>query len=198
VRAGVYRIAVTVGDSVATTEVVVEEDPRLEISDNDRLAHLDAVLQVGAMMAASVDGDKVVQDLEKQLRSLEEKESLPEEVTSAVESIFRKLVELEMKLSRTGGLERRLGATGPPPAGRPVPLYPRLTGLYVSLNGYTEPPNSEQQERMHALSIELNDLLSRLNKIVEEEVPHLNQLLNQNKVPQIQPGQRIDWAPVGQ
>jgi len=183
---------------VAATEVVAEEDPRVEIPDDDRLAHLEAVLHVGEMMAASIDGDKVVQDLESQLRSLEEKQTLPEEVSSAVESIARKLVELEMKLSRTGGLERRLGATGPPPAGRPVPLYPRLTGLYVSLNGYTEPPNPEQQERMHALSIELNDLLSALNKIVEEEVPNLNQLLNQNNVPQIQPGQRIDLAPVGQ
>jgi hypothetical protein len=51
---------------------------------------------------------------------------------------------------------------------------------------------------MQALSIELNDLLSALNQVVEEEVPNLNRLLNQNKVPLIQPGRRIDVAPVGQ
>jgi len=148
------------------------------------------------MMAASIDGDKVVQELQNQLRSLEEKPSIPEEASSAIESISRVLERLERKLSRTGGLERRLGATGPPPAGRPVPLYPRLTGLYVSLNRYTKPPNQEQRERIRDLSIELNGLLSDLNLVVEKEVPNLNQLLNQMNVPRIDPGRRINLAPV--
>ncbi len=194
---GVYTIKVAKGTSEATTRVLVEEDPRIELTEDDRRAHLDAVLQVGEMMASSTDGDKVVQELQSQLRSLEEKSSLPEEVSTAIESISRVLEKLERKLSRTGGLERRLGATGPPPPGRPVPLYPRLTGLYVSLNGYTKPPNQEQRERLRALSAELDGLLSDLNQVIEKEVPNLNQLLNQMNVPRIEPGRRIDLAPVG-
>jgi hypothetical protein len=48
---------------------------------------------------------------------------------------------------------------------------------------------------MRALSSELENLLKDLNKIVEEDVPNLNQLMNQNNVPLIDPGQRIDLVP---
>ncbi len=72
--------------------------------------------------------------------------------------------------------------------GLTVPLYPRLTGLYVSLNRYTKPPSQEEQERIRALSFELDSLLGDLHKIVEEDVPALNELIHQNNVPLIGPG----------
>ena len=41
---------------------------------------------------------------------------------------------------------------------------------------------------MQALSFELDGLLRELNKIIEEDVPALNQLIHQNNVPLIGPG----------
>jgi hypothetical protein len=175
---GVYTVKVAAGESEIVKNVVVEEDSRIEISDEDRQSHLDTVLRVGKMMAACNQGDATVQKLERQLHSLEEKSTVSEEARSAVESISRKLENLEMKLSRTGGIERRLGATGPPPKGRPVPLYPRLTGLYVSLNRYTKAPNQDERERIQVLSDELDQLLRDLHKIVEEDMPALDQLIH--------------------
>jgi hypothetical protein len=175
---GVYTVKVTAGESQNVKNVVVEEDPRIEISDDARRSHLEAVLRVGEMMAACDQGDATVQKLERRLSSLEDESSVPEEIRAAIESISRKLEKLEMKLSRTGGIERRLGATGPPPRDRPVPLYPRLTGLYVSLNRYTKPPNQDEQERIHALSIELDHLLRDLREIEEEDLPALNQRIH--------------------
>ena len=129
------------------------------------------------MMAASNEGDEAIQKLQAQLRPLRNRETIPEEAHSAADSVFGTLDRLERTLSRKGGLERRLGSAGPPPAGSPVPIYIRLNDLYSRLNGYTEAPNQEQRERLRGLSEELDGLLTRLKRLTEEDVPNLHRLM---------------------
>ena len=128
-------------------------------------------------MAASNEGDETIPELKDQLAPFQNRRSLPGDARAAADSVFLTLDQLEQVLSRKGGLERRPGSAGPPPVGRPIPIYVRLNSLYVTLNSYTEAPNQEEMERMGLLSEELDDLLARLKRLVEMDVPRLLQLL---------------------
>lgn len=174
---GTYTVKVAAGDLEESTTVEVLEDPRIEISDQDRRERLDAVLRLGRMMAASNEGDETIQALKHQLEPVRNRRPLPGDARAAADSVFFTLDQLEQVLSRKGGLERRLGSAGPPPVGRPIPIYVRLNSLYVTLNSYTEAPNQQELERLRMLSEELDDLLARLKRLAEIDVPKLLQLL---------------------
>lgn len=173
---GTYTVQVALGGLEKSTTVEVLEDPRIEISRQDSRERLDAILRLGRLMATANDGDRGLQDLKEELGRLRDRKSLPGEARAVTDSVFETLDRLEWTLSRTGGLERSLGSAGPPPPGRPIPIYVRLNGLYNALNSFTEAPSREQRDRMEKLSRELDELLARLRRLVEVEVPRLRHL----------------------
>jgi len=193
---GEYRVKIAAGGREATTAVKVEDDPRIQISEADRRAQLDALLLLGRLLTAVDNGQKTAYVLKNQLSSLQDSlkkvPSVPEAVTAATKSLTEKVDQLEGKLSRTGGRQTPLGAAGPPPRGTPTPLYVRLNRLYGGLESYSEAPSQEQLERIEGLSREARGLVAQLNTVIDEEVPSLNRLMNQNSVPQLQPGKRVE------
>jgi photosystem II stability/assembly factor-like uncharacterized protein len=193
---GEYALKVASGGKEATAQVKVEDDPRIQVSDADRRAQLEALLRLSRMLTAIDTGQKAAFALKNQLGTLQESlkkaPSVPEAVTAAAKAMAEKVGQLEGKLSRTGGVRTGLGSAGPPPRGTPTPLYLRLNRLYGSLESYTEAPSPEQLERAEALSQELRGLLGELNQLIEEDVPGLNRLINQNNVPQILTGKPVE------
>lgn len=189
---GTYTAAVDAGQLHATTTISVLEDSRIQVSAADRRAHLDTVLRVGRLLAALANGDKATDQLSKQLAAAREalmrRPAPPPSVVAPLDALAAKIDALVMRLSRTGGLRRQLGHTGPPPPGRPTPLYPRINRLYLSLEGHTAAPTAAEQERTAALSHELRTLLVDLNRIIAEDVSRLNGLLKQAGVAPIDPG----------
>ena len=123
---GVYTVKVAAGGSEVVTNVVVEEDPRIEISDADRQSHLNAVLHVGKMMTACNQGDRRSGSSRANCFSLEEKPSIPEEINSAIEPISRRLEDtrdetLSHRWSRTTSWRHRTSAARQTRTALPAP-----------------------------------------------------------------------------
>ena len=181
---GSYTVKVSVGDNDATRTVRVVDDPRIEISAADRRAQFDTLMRLSRLVTAIDTGHKAAADMESQLASLkdfvEEAEDTPESVTSVVESAAEKIEELEQNLARTR--QQR----------RPRTLYSRITRLYSAIGGYTEAPGPSLQGRVDALSKELNGFLEGLNKFIDEEIPNVNQAIQQGNIPRITPRQRVE------
>jgi hypothetical protein len=193
---GEYTVQVAAGSRQAKVTVRVEEDPRIQVSEADRKAQLEALLRAGRLLTAIDSGQKSAQSLRTQLATLQESlKRLPagsESVGKEAAALADKVSRLEARLSRTGGVRQGLGAAGPPPAGTPTPLFQKISRLYGSLGSYTEAPGSEAKERLEALSGELKGLLDQLNQVVEQDVPSLNRLMNQQQVPLIQAGKPVE------
>jgi hypothetical protein len=188
---GDYTIKVEVGDLAASRPVRLEEDPRITISAADRRAQFDTIQQLSGLIAAMDQGHKKAAELKSQVSSLQESlknQEPPETVTTAVGGFAEKVDDMEKKLSRDGGLGRIRY-----PQQRP--LYSRLTRLYGTLNGYTEAPSAAHREHIDAYSGELRGLLDQLNEVITEDVANLNRILQENAVPRITSGSRVDLPP---
>jgi hypothetical protein len=161
------------------------------VSAADRRAQFDTIQQVGGLVAAMYHGHETAAELKSQVVSLQEslkKQDPPEAVTTAVDGFVEKIDDLEEKLSRSGGLGRVRW-----PNQRA--LYSRLTRLYGTLNGYTEAPSAAHREHIDAYTAELRALLDQLNAVIDEDVPSLNRVLQENAVPRILSGSRVGLPP---
>ncbi|MBI2834268.1 MAG: hypothetical protein HYX76_07560 [Acidobacteria bacterium] len=196
---GVYTVKISAGGLQTTQTVKVVEDPRVQVSESDRRANLQAVVRLGRMLAQSESGERAITNLQSQLATVRETlgadPRASRAVGAALQAVSAKVDALEQRLSHTGGITRQLGHTGPPPSGRPVPIYPRINRLYGELNTYTRAPLPEQQARMEAFSKELLALLGELNGLIEGDVPKLNRVLTQNKLRPVDPGPRVEPPP---
>jgi hypothetical protein len=179
---GTYTIQIKVGDLGASRTVRVEDDPRIEISDADRRARFETMERVGKLIASMDQGHEIAADLKGQMASLEvslkDSKDVPEAVSSAVNELSGKAEELEKKLSRDGGIARVRY-----PQSRP--LFSQLTGLYRSLDSYTEAPGADHIERIDYYDRELQVLLQDLRSVLDEDVSKLNRVLHENDVPRI-------------
>ncbi len=189
---GAYTIKIKVGDQEASRTVRLEDDPRIEVSDADRRAQFEAMQRVGKLIASMDQGYQKAVDLESQMASLEESlkgsKDIPEAVSSAVKELSEKVEELGKKLSRDGGVER---VRYP----QPRPLFSQLTGLYRSLDSYTEAPGPDQIERIDFYDGELQTLLRDLERVLDEDVRSLNRILLENNVQRIVPRRNKESEP---
>jgi coenzyme F420-reducing hydrogenase alpha subunit len=60
-----------------------------------------------------------------------------------------------------------------------------------AVGGYTSVPSQRQLQQIQKNSEQLKALVERLNKIIEEAVPRLNKLMNENNIPHVIPGEKI-------
>ncbi|MFQ5791465.1 MAG: hypothetical protein ACE5JI_13415, partial [Acidobacteriota bacterium] len=193
VLSGEYTVRVSVGGHEESKTVRVKEDPRIQISAADRRLHHRALLRLSRLIASMDRGHTGAADLLEQVKSLQESlkqsEEVAEIVETSVQSVMEKLSQAERELSRNEG-RRRFFSDGKPP-----PLFVRLTRLYRALDGYTEAPGARQQDRIEALSRELAGRLDHLNTLIEEDIPALNRTIQENGVPRINPGKKVEAEP---
>ena len=55
-----------------------------------------------------------------------------------------------------------------------------------TLDAYTEAPSADRQIQIDALASELNDLLSELNQVIDEDLANLHRMIQENNIPRIQ------------
>ena len=60
-----------------------------------------------------------------------------------------------------------------------------------AVGGYTSAPSPRQLQQVQKNSEQLMALVERLNKIIEEAIPRLNKLMNENNIPHLIPGEKI-------
>ena len=181
---GDYRVRVSVAGRDVTKRVRVTDDPRIELSQTDRRARLDAVLRLKPLITAMDRGHESADNLTGELTSLQESftdvEGVSEAITSEVESLLEKVGELQEQLSRSGDLWEHYVGSGFRP------------GLYRALEGYSEAPSADQLQEADRFASELRQLLQGLNTIIGEEVPALERRLQEQGLMRIGAGQAVE------
>ena len=175
---GLYTVRITAGSLQDSTTVRVQDDPRINVSLAVRLAHRDALLGLGGLMARLDQVHQTAEGIKEQLgllsESLEDIE-VPDAVSSLVESTREHVDDLEARLARSGGFG---GAT-------PRPLSSRMTRVYRNLASYTESPNAFQLQRVESYNRELEDLVLELNQLIANEIATLNSTIDQQGIQRI-------------
>jgi photosystem II stability/assembly factor-like uncharacterized protein len=194
VEPGEYSIKIKAGDKEATEKVTVEDDPRLQLSAEDRATRNAAIEQLYAM-AKSTDKDRKtilgVQSALKTTRENWKKESAKANGTKIPEDIVKTADELQKKVDQVATKYQReqqgLGNAGPPFEWKPDPLPSQVQDLLEDLDGFAAVPGGQQREKLAELTPLVSDASAQVKKIVDEDLAALNKKMNDAGIPHIVP-----------
>jgi hypothetical protein len=67
----------------------------------------------------------------------------------------------------------------------------RLSTVSRAIGGYPAAPSEHNVQQIKKNAEELKTLIGRINKIIEVDIPKLNELMNKNNIPRIFVGKKI-------
>jgi len=196
VEPGEYSIKIKAGSKEATQKVVVEDDPRMQMSATDRAGRREAIEQLYALAKTADKDRKTIEGIKEGLKTAREQwkkdagkpdmPKIPEEIQKAAEELQKKVDAVAEKYVR----EREgLGNAGPPFVWKPEPLPQQVQGLLRDLDGFWAAPGGQQKDKLAELPPLLSDASAQVKKIAEEDLPALNKKMNDAGIPHIVPVQ---------
>ncbi len=194
VEPGEYTIKIKAGDKEATQKVVVEDDPRMQISAGDRAARREAIEQLYALAKTADKDRKIIVGIQGGLKAAREQwkkdagkpdmPKIPEEIQKAADELQKKVDAVAEKYVRA---QQGLGNAGPPLVWKPEPLPNQAQGLLRELDGFWAAPGGQQKEKLAELTPLISDASAQVKKIAEEDLPALNKKMNEAGIPHIVP-----------
>ena len=154
---GVYNVKITIGDATATTQVEIQMDPRIEVSQDVLIARRDMLRTVTKMSAeVSVMSSKLTADIatvDKVLAALQGKRGRAVNELKTKSNETKEALQALTKIIGQGG---RFGRGGNP--NDPTPLTTRVSSLSRSISGSYDMPGRTQDmlmEQASALKVEV-------------------------------------------
>ncbi len=199
VEPGKYTIKIKAGSKEASQEVVVEDDPRLQLSPADYAARREAITQLYAMAKTADKDRKTIEGIKEGLKAAREQwkkdaakpdaaksdaPKIPEDIQKAADELQKKVDTVAEKYVR----EREgLGNAGPPFEWKPEPLPQQIQSLLRDLDGFWAAPGGQQKEKLAELTPLVSDNSAQVKKISEEDLPAFNKKMNDAGIPHIVP-----------
>jgi hypothetical protein len=192
VEPGKYTIKIKAGNKEAAQEVVVEDDPRMQMSAADRAARREAIDQLYALAKTADKDRKTIEGIKGGLKAARDQwkkdagkpdaPKIPEEIQKAAEELQKKVDAVAEKYVR----EREgLGNAGPPFVWKPEPLPQQVQGLLRDLDGFWAAPGGQQKDKLAEVTPLVSEASAQVKKIAEEELPALNKKMNDAGIPHI-------------
>ncbi|MGH9675898.1 MAG: hypothetical protein ACRD36_02250, partial [Candidatus Acidiferrum sp.] len=193
---GEYTIKIKAGSQEATQKVLVEDDPRMQMSAADRAARREAIDQLYALAKTADKDRKTIEGIKTGLKAARDEwkknagkpdmPKIPEEIVKAADELQKKVDAVAEKYvhEREG-----LGNAGPPFVWKPAPLPNQVQGLLRDMDGFWAAPGGQQKDKLAELTPLISDASTQVKKIAEEDLPALNKKMNEAGVPHIIPVQ---------
>jgi photosystem II stability/assembly factor-like uncharacterized protein len=204
VEPGEYTVKIKAGAKEAAQKVVVEEDPRVQITAAERAARREAISKLYEIAKIAGKDRQTISGLKDALTAAREqwkKEGakagglkIPEEIQKAAEELQKKVDAVAEKYLRP---REALGSAGPPLEWKPAPLPNRVQELLAELDSYTAAPGGQQKEKMAELAPLVTEASAQVKKLAEEDLPALNKKMNEAGIPHIVPAAGAQPAPGG-
>jgi len=184
---GEYTVTISAAGKTDTKTVIVEEDPRVQFSNEDRAKRRAAVTTLAAMAKEADGGRKKAVAMQTALVALTDSwklpaaPAIPEAVKKAAEDLLAKVKVAAAVFENAGG-GRGGGGAGAAPPFTPPPVTQKINRLMGSIDGYSSAPTSRQMSDIEQCSAELKAGLAEVNKLWDE-VPKLNKQMLDAGVP---------------
>lgn len=192
VQPGSYTIKIVAGDKTASGNVVVQEDPRIQIVEADRGKLADAITRVYALQKSADAARKTMRSLNTQITALQTSLKDNPEVSKQTNDSIQKLADQLSQIQKKLISPPDTGGAGPALPDEPRPLLSQINGLAGGLDSYTAAPTADEMVRIDDLGKQLNDLIAELNKFVETDVANLNKQLREGGLQFLNPGKRLE------
>jgi hypothetical protein len=167
VMPGMYTVTMTAGGTTMSTEFEVKLDPRVDVSSADLMARQDAMMSAYALMKPQYEAGQAMRRIREQLTEADEMltDDTPSEVRDEIRDIRRELTEIQSAMGGGGGGRRGRGGGG-----------------FGSFEGWTGLPTADALFRLEQQWERLPGAVDRINVVITERMPALNQMLDQHGV----------------
>jgi hypothetical protein len=173
---------------------VVEEDARVQVSDEDRAARRAAIDQLYELARTAAKDRKTIEGLKDALTVAREKwkadagkpdaTRIPDDIRKTADDLQKKVDAVALKFVRE---KQGLGNAGPPFEWKPDPLPDQTQDLLENLDEFVAAPGGQQREKLAELAPLVSDASAQVKKLVEEDLPALNKKMNEAGIPHIVP-----------
>jgi photosystem II stability/assembly factor-like uncharacterized protein len=175
---GEYTAKLIVGDKTQSKRLQVTLDPALEVTEAEIKAQFDASMQLRDMVSSLNIALHALDGIELQIKNLnktikQEGSTIPQDVHDSLKEMTNNVSDLQKMMFR----EREAS----------IYLAPRLLDKVSSLYGTIErgnaAPTQHQMDYLKKLQGELKEAVQKVNALISQDIPKLNEVLQNNNLP---------------
>jgi photosystem II stability/assembly factor-like uncharacterized protein len=180
---GEYTVTISAAGKTDSRTVVVEEDPRVQISEEDRARKRKAIETLVTMTKDADAARRKAAAMNAALTGLTESwkqpnaAAVPESIKKAADDLMTKVKAAVATFETAGGGGRGAGGgAGPPLAYVPPPVTQKIARLMGTIDSYSAAPTSRQMADIEEASAQLRKGTEAVNQLWDE-VPKLNKMM---------------------
>jgi hypothetical protein len=179
-----------VAGKTETKTVLVEDDPRLTVSPDDRSKRRTAITKLYTMTRQAEEGRRKIVAMNTAVTALTDNwkrqpaaPPVPDSVKKAADDTLAKIKAVLATFENPAGGGRGAGGgAGAPPPYTPPPVNQKINRLMGAIDNFSGPPTSRQLADVEECAVQLQKGLDELAKL-DGEVPRLNKLIQDAGVP---------------
>jgi hypothetical protein len=184
---GSYVVTVAAGGKTDSRTFTVEEDPRVQFSDDDRAKRRKTLTTLSGMTRDADAARRKIVGINTALTNLTESwkqpnaPAVPDAVKKAAEDLMAKVKPAFATFEAPAGGGRGGGA-GPGGPFVPPPVTQKISRLANAIDGYTAAPTSRQMADLAEAQAQLQAGIAEVNRLWDE-VPKFNKTMQDAGVP---------------
>ena len=178
---GKYFYKIKADKDSAEGSFIIKANPVYKTTQQDYEDQLNFLLAIRDKFNAIQKANKNIADLRKQINDFTDKQgkNLPASIKSQADTIIKQLTTIEEALHQTKAKSDQ------DVLNYPIRLDDKLAGLYKFAASGNTAPALQGKETFTELSGQTDVQLNKLKKLLDEELPKLNQLIRDKSLPAI-------------
>ncbi|HEV1283849.1 MAG TPA: hypothetical protein VNU44_01000 [Bryobacteraceae bacterium] len=184
---GSYVVTVSAAGKTDSKPFTIEEDPRVQVTDDDRAKRRRALTTLSGMTRDADAARRKIVGMNTALTNLTDSwkspnaPPVPDAVKKAAEDLMAKVKPALATFEAPAGGGRGGGA-GPGGPFVPPPVTQKIARLMTTIDGYSAAPTSRQMADLNEASTQLQAGIAEVNRLWDE-VPKLNKAMQDAGVP---------------
>ena len=190
---GDYTVKIKLGDKELTKTIKVIEDPRVNFSADDRAKKKAALAKLQPLVTRAQMASQTIASLRTNLNNAIEAwkrpgaATVPDNVKKAADDFLKKIDAAYPNWGTPPSEVANLSSAGPPLVERPPTLVQRVAQLMGAIENTSAAPTDYELAQIEILVAKIPPAADEVAKFVREDLPALNAMMNEAKIPHILP-----------
>lgn len=186
---GTYTVKIKLGQKELSKTIVVQDDPRIVFSAEDRAKKRAALMQILPIITQATTAQAQLATMRTAVNNAIESwrrpgaPQVPQNVRTAAEELLKKIdAAYDENWGGAPSAQANISEAGPPLVERPPSLTQRIAQLAGGIEGTTAAPTEWELAQIQILSQKIPGAAAAVRKLATEDVPALNKMLRDANV----------------
>jgi len=190
---GTYTVKIKLGTTEQSKTITVMDDPRVNMTADDRSKKRAALTKLQPLVVQATMASAQIQGLRTNVANAIEAwkrpgaPQVPDNVKKSADELLKKIDAAYVNWGTPPSLASNISSAGPPLVELPTPLSQRAAQLMNAIENTSAAPSDYEMSQIELLSGRIPPAAKEVTNLVTVDLPALNQLMIDAKVPYIPP-----------